>query len=81
MFDDLRSSHYLRVSDDGCPHESVFLYKYLRVQLLSFVQKEVPLSITKQILRYALRGIAALHSKGIVHTDIEANNILIEWKY
>jgi serine/threonine protein kinase len=27
-----------------------------------------------------MRGIAALHGKGIVHTDIKANNILIEWK-
>ncbi|UPX12663.1 uncharacterized protein EKO05_0003204 [Ascochyta rabiei] len=80
MFDDLRSSPNLRVSDDACPDESVFVYKYLRDHLLSFVQNEVPLPITKRILRDSLRGIAALHSKGIVHTDIKANNILIEWK-
>ncbi|KAJ4355359.1 uncharacterized protein N0V89_003375 [Didymosphaeria variabile] len=81
MFDDLRSSPYLlRVSDDACPDESVFVYKYLRDHLLSFVQNEVPLPITKRILRDALRGIATLHGKGIVHTDIKANNILIEWK-
>jgi serine/threonine protein kinase len=80
MFDDLRSSPYLRVSDDACLDESVFVYKYLRDHLLSFVQNEVPLPITKRVLRDALRGIAALHGKGIVHTDIKANNILIEWK-
>ncbi|KAJ8117623.1 hypothetical protein OPT61_g1209 [Boeremia exigua] len=80
MFDDLRSSPYLRVSDDTCPDESVFVYKYVRDHLLSFVQNEVPLSITKRVLRDSLRGIATLHSKGIVHTDIKANNILIEWK-
>lgn len=80
MFDDLRSSPYLRVSDDACPEDSVFVYKYLGDHLRSFVQKEVPLPITKRILRDALRGFAALHGKGIVHTDIKANNILIDWK-
>lgn len=80
MFDDLRSSPYVRVSDDECPDESVFIYKYLRDHLLSFVQNEVPLPTIKRILRDALRGIATLHGKGIVHTDIKANNILIEWK-
>jgi serine/threonine protein kinase len=80
MFEDLRSSPYVRVSDDACPEESVFAYKYLRDHLLSFVQKDIPLLTMKRILRDALRGIAALHSKGIVHTDIKANNILVEWK-
>ncbi|EFW16502.1 conserved hypothetical protein [Coccidioides posadasii str. Silveira] len=28
----------------------------------------------------ALRGIAALHERDIVHTDIKANNILINWR-
>ena len=80
MFDDLRSSPYLCVSNDACLEESVVVYKYLGDHLLSFVQIEVPLPITKRILRDTLRGIAALHDKGIVHTDIKANNILIEWK-
>jgi serine/threonine protein kinase len=80
MFDDLRSSPYLRVSDDACPDDSVFVYKYLRDHFLSFAQHDVPLPTTKRILRDALRGIATLHGKGIVHTDIKANNILIEWK-
>ncbi|KAH7363707.1 kinase-like domain-containing protein [Pyrenochaeta sp. MPI-SDFR-AT-0127] len=80
MFSDLRSSPYIRVSNDAVPDKSVFVYKYLRDHLLSFVQKDVPLPITKRILRDALRGIATLHDKGIVHTDIKANNILVEWK-
>ncbi|EDU50402.1 serine threonine protein kinase [Pyrenophora tritici-repentis] len=50
MFDDLRSSPYLRVFDDACPDKSVFVYKYLRDHLLSFVQNEVPLPTTKRIL-------------------------------
>ena len=80
MFNDLRNSPYIRVSDDDIPDESMFAYNYLRDHLLSFVQKDVSLSITKRILRDALRGIATLHNKGIVHTDIKANNILVEWK-
>jgi serine/threonine protein kinase len=33
----------------------------------------------KRILRDSLRGIAAIHEKGIVHTDIKANNIMVDW--
>lgn len=80
MFDDLRSSPYVRVSDDAIPEKSMFAYEFLRDHMLSLVQKDLPLPITKQILRDALRGLAAMHEKGIVHTDIKADNILVEWK-
>ncbi|KAH7381392.1 hypothetical protein DE146DRAFT_597995, partial [Phaeosphaeria sp. MPI-PUGE-AT-0046c] len=50
MFDDLRSAPYLRVSDDTCPNKSILLYKYLRDHLLSFVQIEVSLPLTKRVL-------------------------------
>jgi serine/threonine protein kinase len=81
MFDDLRSSPYIRVSDDAAPEESLFMYKYLQDHLLSFVQRDIPLHLTKRILRDALRGIATLHEKGIVHTDIKPNNILLDGKH
>jgi len=42
-------------------------------------QKDVPLLLTKRVLKDSLRGIAALHEKGIVHTDIKANNIMLDW--
>lgn len=80
MFDDLRSSPYIRVSEDSCPEESVFVYNYLPHHLLFFAQKDISLPTTKRILRDALRGIQTLHEKGIVHTDIKPNNILIESK-
>ncbi|KAI8934632.1 hypothetical protein NX059_008325 [Plenodomus lindquistii] len=80
MFDDLRSSPYVRVSDDTVPEESLFVYKYIQEHLLSFVQRDVPVPLTKRILRDALRGIATLHDKGIVHTDIKPNNILVGGK-
>ncbi|KAF1923226.1 uncharacterized protein M421DRAFT_407270, partial [Didymella exigua CBS 183.55] len=47
MFNDLRSSHYLRVSDDACPDESVFVYKISSRYLLSFVQNDVPLKVVE----------------------------------
>jgi serine/threonine protein kinase len=80
LFDHLGSSPYIRVSDDAIPTESMFAYKYLKDHLLSFVQKDIPLSLTKRVLRDALRGIATLHEKGVIHTDIKANNILVEWR-
>jgi len=79
MFNDLRQSPYVRVADDSIPDQSMFAYKYVKDHLLSFSQKDVPLPLTKRILRDSLRGIAALHEKGIVHTDIKPNNIMVDW--
>ena len=58
----------------------MFAYKYMRDHLLSFFQKDVPLPMTKRILRNALRDIAALHDKGIVHADIKPDNSVIDWE-
>lgn len=80
MHEDLRGSPYIRTSTDTFPSDSMFAYPYLRSHFLSFIQKDPPLPTTKRILRDALRGIATFHDKGIVHTDIKPNNILVEWK-
>ncbi|KAH9879169.1 hypothetical protein J1614_002606 [Plenodomus biglobosus] len=84
LFPDLETATqptYACVSTDACPDESLFVYRYLRDHLLSFVQNDVALPVTKRILRDALRGLAALHGKrGIVHTAIKANSILLDWK-
>ena len=79
MFDDLRGLPHVRVSEDTIPEHSMFAYRHFREHLLSFFQKGASLPITKRILRDALRGIAALHNKGIVHTDIKPDNTLVEW--
>ncbi|KJF60499.1 serine/threonine protein kinase [Coccidioides immitis RS] len=74
-------SPYLRTLSDTIPEESLFVYKYFTDHLLRMApQTNLPLDITKRILRDALRGIAALHERDIVHTDIKANNILINWR-
>jgi serine/threonine protein kinase len=79
MFSDLRRSPYIRVADDAIPDQSMFAYKYFKDHLLSFAQRDILLPLMKRILRDSLRGIAALHEKDIVHTDIKANNILVDW--
>ncbi len=79
MFNNLRKSPYIRVADDAIPEQSMFAYRYFKDHLLSFAQKDIPLALIKRILRDSLRGIAALHEKGIVHTDIKPNNIMVDW--
>jgi serine/threonine protein kinase len=79
MFDDLRKSPYVRVANDTILDQPMFVYAYFKDHFLSFVLKDVPLSLTKRVLRDSLRGIATLHEKGIVHTDIKPNNIMVDW--
>jgi serine/threonine protein kinase len=79
MFNDLRTSPYIRTADDTITNQSMFAYKYFKDHLLSFAQKDVPLPLIKRILRDSLRGIATLHEKGIVHTDVKPNNIMVDW--
>lgn len=70
MYRSLRSCPHLRVSCDTIPEQSTFVYKYLSDDLLSLAQKDLPLTLVKRILKDALRGLAALHDRDIVHTGI-----------
>ncbi|KAH7094906.1 kinase-like domain-containing protein [Paraphoma chrysanthemicola] len=78
MYKNLKSP-YIRVANDTIPDHSMFAYKYFKSHLLSFAQRDLQLPLIKRVLRDSLRGIAALHDKGIVHTDIKANNIVLDW--
>ncbi|MCJ1382836.1 hypothetical protein MMC17_005949 [Xylographa soralifera] len=75
----LSPSRYLRLLQDTIPNRSMFVYKYLNDHLLSLAQKNLPLPLTKRILKDALHGIAELQSQNIVHTDIKPNNIFVQW--
>jgi serine/threonine protein kinase len=79
IFNNLRKCPDVRVADESIPDHSMFVYRYLRDHLLSFAQKDVPLSLTRRILRDSLRGIAALHDEGIVHADIKSNTTVRDW--
>ncbi|KAJ0106876.1 hypothetical protein J7T55_014952 [Diaporthe amygdali] len=68
----------LRVACDTIPDQSSFVFKYFSDHLLSLAQENPPLPTVKRILKDALRGLAKLHEKDIVHTDIKPNNILIQ---
>ncbi len=70
MYHDLSSCPYLRLSQDTVLEQSMFIYKYFTDDLLSLVRKDLPIVLTKRILRDTLCGIAALHDKNIIHTGI-----------
>ena len=38
----------------------------------------IPLPLVKRILRHTLKGIAHLHSRGIVHTDLKWDNVMMD---
>ncbi|ORY18338.1 kinase-like domain-containing protein [Clohesyomyces aquaticus] len=79
LYKDLQSSPYVRVADGAIPDKSMFAYKYFKDHLLAFAQEDVPVPLVKRLLRDSLRGIASLHGKNIVHTDIKPNNIMLDW--
>ncbi|EPE08075.1 serine threonine protein kinase [Ophiostoma piceae UAMH 11346] len=64
---------YLRVVTDDIQEHLLYTYDYLSDDVLNAARrKDLTLAIRKCILRDALRGLAELHSRGIVHTDIMA---------
>lgn len=63
-------SPYLRLMRDTIPEKSTIIYDYATDHLLSLAQQEIPLPARKRILRDALRGLAVLHSKNIVHAGM-----------
>lgn len=48
----------------------MFAFEYFTGHLLRLAQNDPPLQITKRILKDALRGLAELHSRDIVHTGM-----------
>ncbi|KAF2142627.1 uncharacterized protein K452DRAFT_226940 [Aplosporella prunicola CBS 121167] len=72
---------YVRQLRDTIKEHSILIHDYLSDDLLSLVsRKTTSAQDRKRILRDTLRGIAALHEKDIVHTDIKPNNILVAMK-
>jgi serine/threonine protein kinase len=80
-----QSCPYLRTPHDTIPSKNMFVYKYFQDNLLSFVTKipktkDVPLPITKRILRDALRGLTTMHENNHMHIDVKPANIMINWE-
>ncbi|CAJ2501966.1 Uu.00g048190.m01.CDS01 [Anthostomella pinea] len=80
IFQDLRGSQYLRVPCDKASEQSIFVYRYFSDHLLDLAEEQLPLPTTKRILKDALRGLAYMHDRDIVHTYIKPDNILIRRK-
>jgi serine/threonine protein kinase len=62
----------VRGIEDTALDQSIFVHKYLNENLLFLVQKNLPLALTRRILKDVLLGLAALHDKDIVHNGRKA---------
>jgi hypothetical protein len=78
MYCRLRGSSYIRLAVDTVLEKSMFVYRYLSDHLLSFAQEEVPLTLTKRVLKDTLRGLAELHSQNFVHAGKPGRRISSE---
>lgn len=68
LFRPLRGCLNLRIACDTIPEQSTLVYRYFSDHLLSLAQTDLPIQVTKRILKDALRGLAVLHDHDIVHT-------------
>ena len=70
IYERIGSHVHVRSLLDIVPGRRMFVFEYLNDNLLHLVQKEMPTTIMKLILKCALRGLAALHEQDIVHNGI-----------
>lgn len=59
---------HVRKLSDTIPERQIFVFEYLDEDLLHLARKDLPITRIKQILKYTLLGLAALHKQDIVHT-------------
>ncbi|WYZ37660.1 hypothetical protein EsH8_II_001166 [Colletotrichum jinshuiense] len=76
----LASCRNLRTAIDTVPAFELLVYRFLASDLLQISQKPLAKATRKFILKSALSGLAGLHERGIIHTDIKPNNILIDYE-
>lgn len=76
----LASSSNLRAMIDAIPDQEILIYPYLACDLLRISQKQLSVDARKAILKHVLTGLAELHDRRMVHTDIKPNNILVDYE-
>lgn len=59
---------HVRLTQDTIPEKSMFVFEYFADNLPHITQKDLLVEVLKRILKDALRGIAELHDRDIVHT-------------
>ncbi|KAJ5952025.1 uncharacterized protein N7479_010438 [Penicillium vulpinum] len=74
------NTSHVRLAVDTIPDKSMFVFEHFTGHLLTLAQKDLPLMLTKKVLKNVLTGLAELHDQDIVHTDIKADNIFIDWQ-
>ncbi|KAJ9155407.1 hypothetical protein NKR23_g1603 [Pleurostoma richardsiae] len=74
----LASCPNLRTAVDTIPDFEVLVYPFLTGDLLQLAQRPLSNETRKSILTSALTGLAELHDRGNIHTDIKPNNILLD---
>jgi len=85
----LQDCPHLRLPLDTIPNQRIFVYEYLKNDMLNLVRKKGVNSCAKrQILKATLEGIAEMHVRSIVHlgivrcrlTELLTNSLLM-WLY
>ncbi|KAK0736786.1 serine/threonine protein kinase [Apiosordaria backusii] len=76
----LKTCSNLRTMVDAIPDQELLIYPFLADTLLRVSQKELSMDVRKGMVKSALTGLAELHDRGIVHTDIKPNNILVDYE-
>ncbi|AEO59521.1 hypothetical protein MYCTH_2307897 [Thermothelomyces thermophilus ATCC 42464] len=69
----------IRVLVDTIRDDEMFVYDFLPGDLLHLSQQALSTQTRRHILKSALLGLAELHDRGIIHTDIKPNNILLDY--
>ncbi|KAI1114990.1 kinase-like protein [Nemania sp. NC0429] len=71
-------SPYIRTAVDTIPEKHILVFPYLEKGLLHVDTTILSPVAKKAIIRDALAGLADLHDKHIIHTDIKPTNIMMD---
>ncbi|KAK4206848.1 kinase-like domain-containing protein [Rhypophila decipiens] len=74
----VQHSPHVRTSVESIPERRMLVFPYLEKRLLYVDTTVLPPAARKAIIRDALVGLAHLHDKNIIHTDIKPTNIMMD---